>query len=88
VPVHRSERNSGDHDLGVRFGFVANALVQKGRSDLRFASLRRDCEMIEQARQVAFEIVDADPTFERNTLLADELALLFSAEDAAFLFKS
>jgi ATP-dependent DNA helicase RecG len=75
-------------DLDLRGEGTIMNTAQKGRSDLRLASLRRDREMIEQARQVAFEIVDADPTFERNTLLADELALLFSAEDAAFLFKS
>jgi ATP-dependent DNA helicase RecG len=75
-------------DLDLRGEGTIMNTAQKGRSDLRLASLRRDREMIEEARQVAFEIVDADPTFARNTLLADELALLFSAEDAAFLFKS
>ena len=35
--------------------------AQKGRSDLRLASLRRDRELVEQAREVAFELVDPDP---------------------------
>ena len=36
--------------------------AQKGRSDLRLASLRRDRELVRLAREAAFEIVDADPT--------------------------
>jgi len=37
---------------------------------------------------VAFEIVDADPLLERNPLLLDEVRLLFSEDDEAFLFKN
>ena len=35
--------------------------AQKGRNDLKLASLRRDRELVELARDAAFEIVDADP---------------------------
>ena len=62
--------------------------AQKGRSDLKIASLRRDRELVAQAREVAFEIVDADPHLERHPVLLDELPLLFSTDDEAFLFKS
>ena len=34
---------------------------QKGRNDLKLASLRRDREWVAKARDVAFELVDADP---------------------------
>ena len=41
--------------------------AQKGRSDLKLASLRRDRELVELARGVAFEIVDGlTPTQERG----------------------
>ncbi len=62
--------------------------AQKGRSDLKLASLRRDRELVELARDVAFELVDADPLLEDHPLLLDELRVLFSDEDEAFLFKS
>ncbi|MBI5087608.1 MAG: hypothetical protein HZB15_01700 [Actinobacteria bacterium] len=62
--------------------------AQKGRSDLRLASLRRDRELVVQAREAAFEVVDADPFLREHQVLADELDLLFSSDDEAFLFKS
>jgi ATP-dependent DNA helicase RecG len=62
--------------------------AQKGRSDLKLASLRRDKELVVLARQAAFEIVDDDPGLARHVDLADELDLLLSPEDAEFLFKS
>ena len=61
---------------------------QKGRSDLKLASLRRDRPLVEDARKAAFAIVDADPLLSRHAQLADELALVFDAEDESFLFKS
>jgi hypothetical protein len=48
----------------------------------------RDRELVVQARETAFEIVDADPLLQKNAVLADELTLLFSSDDEAFLFKS
>jgi ATP-dependent DNA helicase RecG len=62
--------------------------AQKGRSDLKLASLRRDRELVELARGVAFELVDPDPALHEHPLLLDELRLLFTDDDEAFLFKS
>ena len=62
--------------------------AQKGRNDLKLASLRRDRELVVLAREAAFTIVDPDPELDDRPDLRDELALLFSAEDEAFLFKS
>ena len=62
--------------------------AQKGRSDLKLASLRRDRELVALAREAAFEIVDADPTLADHPELADELELLFTDDDEAFLTKS
>jgi ATP-dependent DNA helicase RecG len=62
--------------------------AQKGRSDLKLASLRRDRELVALAREVAFEIVDADPGLSKHPILRDELALLFTEEDEGFLAKS
>jgi ATP-dependent DNA helicase RecG len=75
-------------DLDLRGEGTLMSTSQKGRSDLSLASLRRDRELVGLAREAAFEIIDADPLLESNPALADELSLLFSAEDEAFLFKS
>ncbi len=75
-------------DLDLRGEGTLMDTAQKGRSDLKLASLRRDRELVELAREVAFEIVDPDPLLAHNPLLLDELRLLFTADDEAFLFKS
>ena len=62
--------------------------AQKGRSDLKLASLRRDRELVALAREAAFEIVDADPTLDAHPVLLDELALLFTDDEAEFLTRS
>jgi ATP-dependent DNA helicase RecG len=61
--------------------------AQKGRSDLKLASLRRDRKLVEQAREAAFAIVDADPELANHPLIADELDMVFSDRDEAFLTK-
>ena len=75
-------------DLELRGEGTLMNTAQKGRSDLKLASLRRDRELVAQAREVAFEVVDADPLLERHPVLLDELRLLFTADDEAFLFKN
>ncbi len=72
-------------DLELRGEGTLMSGAQKGRSDLKLASLRRDRPMVETAREVAFEIVDDDPELAGHSALADELDLLFSDRDEAFL---
>ncbi len=75
-------------DLDLRGEGTIMGERQKGRNDLRLASLRRDREWVVKAREVAFEIVDDDPTLARYPLLADELELLLGDDDTEFLLKS
>jgi ATP-dependent DNA helicase RecG len=75
-------------DLDLRGEGTLMSTSQKGRSDLKLASLRRDRNLVELARQAAFEIVDADPELAAHRELADELALVFSETDEEFLAKS
>jgi ATP-dependent DNA helicase RecG len=75
-------------DLELRGEGTLMSTSQKGRSDLKLASLRRDRKLVELAREVAFEIVDADPELAGHAGLADELALIFSESDEEFLTKS
>ncbi|MEK9838934.1 MAG: ATP-dependent DNA helicase RecG, partial [Ilumatobacter sp.] len=47
-------------DLELRGEGTLMSTSQKGRSDLRLASLRRDRELVELARSVAFDLVDVE----------------------------
>ncbi|MCU1368368.1 MAG: recG, partial [Ilumatobacteraceae bacterium] len=75
-------------DLDLRGEGTLMNTAQKGKSDLKLASLRRDRELVHLARKAAFDIVDPDPTLAKSPLLLDEIRLVLSAEDEAFLFKS
>jgi ATP-dependent DNA helicase RecG len=75
-------------DLDLRGEGTVLGTRQKGRSDLKLASLRRDRELVAQARQMAFDIVDADPMLDDHDLLADEVRLMIDEDEAEFLFKS
>jgi ATP-dependent DNA helicase RecG len=75
-------------DLDLRGEGTLMSTMQKGRSDLKLASLRRDRELVGLAREAAFEIVDADPELALHPQLRDELDLIFTEEDEGFLSKS
>jgi ATP-dependent DNA helicase RecG len=75
-------------DLQLRGEGTIMSSAQKGRSDLRLASLRTDVELIRRARDVAFEIVDGDPLLADHDDLADELDLLLSDDEERFLTRS
>jgi ATP-dependent DNA helicase RecG len=74
-------------DLDLRGEGTILGERQKGRNDLKLASLRRDREWVEIARAVAFELVDADPQLEHHPLLRDELELFLDPEEESFLLK-
>jgi ATP-dependent DNA helicase RecG len=75
-------------DLDLRGEGTVLGTRQKGHSDLKLASLRRDRDVVAEARRLAFEIVDADPGLKENALLAEEIRLLIDDAEAEFLFKS
>ena len=76
-------------DLDLRGEGTIMGERQKGRNDLKLASLRRDREWVERAREVAFELVDADPDLADHPLLAEEIELFLGDEDETdFLLKS
>jgi ATP-dependent DNA helicase RecG len=75
-------------DLEIRGEGTVLGTRQKGRSDLKLASLRRDREWVGRAREVAFAIVDDDTGLHRHELLREEVRFLVDAEEAEFLFKS
>ncbi len=74
-------------DLDLRGEGTIMGERQKGRSDLRLASLRRDREMVGTAREVAFEIVDGPGGITDQPGLVDELRLFVGDEEADFLLK-
>jgi ATP-dependent DNA helicase RecG len=61
---------------------------QKGRSDLKLASLRRDKDLVVSARQTAIAIVDEDPGLANHEDLVDEIRLFVDEAESEFLFKS
>lgn len=77
-----------EEDLALRGEGTIMGARQKGRTDLRLASLQRDLELIQWAREDAVGIIEADPMLDSLPELRDELDLLYSAEDEEFLFKS
>ncbi len=74
-------------DLDLRGEGTIMGERQKGRSDLKLASLRRDREWVEQAREVAFSIIDGEGGLESHADLLDEVALFLDEDDQEFLLK-
>ncbi|MGH9214759.1 MAG: ATP-dependent DNA helicase RecG [Acidimicrobiales bacterium] len=74
-------------DLELRGEGTIMGERQKGRSDLKLASLRRDREWVERAREVAFTIVDGEGGLEAYSDLLDEVALFLDEDDQEFLLK-
>ena len=76
-------------DLELRGEGTILGTRQKGRSDLKLASLRRgDRPLLEAARRVAESLLVEDPSLERTPHLADEVRLFVGEDEAAFLSKS
>jgi len=75
-------------DLELRGEGTILGTRQKGRSDLKLASLRRDKDLVRQARDAAFAITEADPQLAGYPLLRDEVRGLLDEDEAEFLFKS
>ena len=75
-------------DLELRGEGTVLGVRQKGRNDLRLASIARDRELVDLARSVAIEIVDADPLLEGHPDLARELELFIGHEEAEYLERS
>ena len=74
-------------DLELRGEGAILGTRQKGRSDLRLASLRKDKQLVIDARQTAITIVGDDPELAANPELKDEISLFVDPEEAEFLFK-
>ena len=74
-------------DLDLRGEGTILGERQKGRNDLKLASLRRDKQAVADARKAAIEMVDADPTLAKSPALSGELELFLDEESAEFLLK-
>jgi ATP-dependent DNA helicase RecG len=80
-------------DLDLRGEGTIMGTRQKGVSDLKLASLRKDRDLVEAARKAAFAIVDEGWSRGEGGLaghpdLAAEIRALVDEDDRAFLFKS
>lgn len=75
-------------DLELRGEGTIMADRQKGRNDLRLASLRRDREWVEIAREVATDIVSGDPDLNIHIGLRNEISAVLEESDGEYLLKS
>jgi ATP-dependent DNA helicase RecG len=74
-------------DLDIRGEGTIMGERQKGRNDLKLASLRRDREWVSRAREVEVELVDADPVLTEHAQLLAEVEAFLDDEDREFLLK-
>jgi ATP-dependent DNA helicase RecG len=74
-------------DLDIRGEGTIMGERQKGRSDLKLASLRRDREWVARARDVATELVDDDPGLSDHPHLLAEVEAFLDDEDREYLLK-
>jgi ATP-dependent DNA helicase RecG len=74
-------------DLDIRGEGTIMGERQKGRSDLKLASLRRDREWVVRAREVAIELVDRDPGLTDHPQLLAEVEAFLDDEDREYLLK-
>ncbi|MGH9122087.1 MAG: helicase-related protein, partial [Acidimicrobiales bacterium] len=78
-----------DVDLELRGEGTILSTRQKGRNDLKLASLRRgDRALVEEARRVAQAVLDDDPDLAHAPQLAAEVRLFVGEDEGAFLRKS
>jgi ATP-dependent DNA helicase RecG len=77
-----------DRDLELRGEGTILGARQQGRSDLRLAKLRQDRAVLELAREVAEELLAADPELVEHATLREELEVFLDDDEAAWLFKS
>jgi ATP-dependent DNA helicase RecG len=75
-------------DLELRGEGTLLGARQRGRSDLKLASLRRDTDILEHAKLAAHEMVRDDVAMEPDGDLVDELSLFVDDDEADYLFKS
>jgi ATP-dependent DNA helicase RecG len=74
-------------DLDLRGEGTIMGERQKGRNDLKLASLRRDRKWVERAREVAMAIVDGEGGLVAHPALVDEVALFLDEDEQDFLLK-
>ncbi len=77
-----------ERDLELRGEGTVMGERQKGRNDLQLASLRRDREWVERAREAAVELVGDGTGLAAHPGLVTELELVLEPEDREFLLKS
>ena len=75
-------------DLDLRGEGTVIGERQKGRNDLKLASLRHDREWVEVAREEALALVGDGSGLDGHPELVEELELVLDRDDEEFLLKS
>jgi ATP-dependent DNA helicase RecG len=78
-----------EEDLELRGGGTVLGGRQKGRTDLKLASLKRHRDLVTEARRVAKELIEADGELSGpHGAFREELEAFVSKEEAEYLFRS
>jgi ATP-dependent DNA helicase RecG len=75
-------------DLDLRGEGTLLGARQRGRSDLKLASLRDDQDLLFMAHDAATKLVGPSDDLSEHPDLVDELRLFIDDEEADYLFKS
>jgi len=75
-------------DLEIRGEGTIMGVSQKGKNDLKIASLRRDKEWVQHARDAAFNLLTSEKNLPDISLLTEEIKLFFKDEEVEYLFRS
>ena len=86
--IEKEAERLAEIDLEIRGEGTIMGISQKGKSDLKLASLRRDKEWVQHARDAAFALLGSQTNSQEISLLANELRLFFDTEEVEYLFKS
>ena len=85
------DSNDGFHlaeiDLELRGEGTIMGAEQKGRTDLKIASLRRDKAWVLHARNAAIDLLDLAQQGQDISLLIEEMNLFFKEEEVEYLYK-
>jgi len=77
-----------ERDLEIRGAGAVFGERQSGFSDLKLGRLPRDEPIVVESRQLAEQLLDADPELADHVALRDEFEDLYPEDAADFLFKS
>lgn len=75
-----------EKDLEIRGEGTIMGRQQKGRSDLKLASLAKDRDLVESAQLIAKELINNDPSLRGYPQIAQEMSVYLDQAESEYLF--